>query len=224
MTAIKISKIIKSRRRTITLQVCPDATLVIRVPIRVSDAYINKLVERKQKWIIRKQELARQQIHATPEKKFVSGEDFLYLGQSYKLYIRDAQRAPLVFNNAFHLSAQRQGRSRQEFIKWYRQQARTVITARVNTCSAQAELQYRKIKISGAQKRWGSCSKNNNLNFSWRLIMAPLAIIDYVVAHEVAHLEHKNHSRNFWDKVMSLNPDYKQQRKWLRQNDHLLNL
>ena len=54
--------------------------------------------------------------------------------------------------------------------------------------------------------------------------MAPLAIIDYVVAHEVAHLEHKNHSRNFWDKVMSLNPDYKQQRKWLRQNDHLLNL
>jgi predicted metal-dependent hydrolase len=145
------------------------------------------------------------------------------VGSTPKAAHREA-RAPLVFNNAFHLSAKRQGQARQEFIKWYRQQARTMITPRVNTCSAQAGLQYRKIKISGALKRWGSCSRINNLNFSWRLIMAPLAIIDYVVAHEVAHLEHKNHSRNFWRKVAALDPDYKQHRKWLSQNGHLLKL
>ncbi|HLD35364.1 MAG TPA: SprT family zinc-dependent metalloprotease [Planctomycetota bacterium] len=224
MTDITTPKIIRSRRRTITLQVCPDATLVIRAPIKASDAYINKLIESKRSWITRKQELAQQQISATPAKRFVAGEEFLYLGETYKLYVEPIQRAPLVFNKAFHLAQKRQDRARQEFTKWYRQQARTVITARVNTCAAQAGLQYRKIKISGAQKRWGSCSRVNNLNFSWRLIMAPLAVIDYVVAHEVAHLEHKNHSRNFWNKVAGLDPEYKQRRKWLRQNDYLLKL
>jgi len=224
MTTIEISQIIRSQRRTIALQVCPDATVIIRAPFRVSDTYINRFVESKRRWIARKQEFVRQHRRSAPTRQFVAGEEFMYLGQTYKLYIQDAQRAPLIFNNGFHLSSKRQDRARPEFIKWYRQQARTVITDRVNFYSSQAGLQYQQIKISSAQKRWGSCSRGDNLNFSWRLVMAPPAMIDYVVAHEVAHLEHKNHSRNFWNTVMALDPDYKQRRKWLRVNGHLLEL
>ena len=224
MAEITISKIIRSQRRTIALQVCPDATVIIRAPVKTSDTYINRFVQSKQSWIARKQEFVRQQISSTKDKEFVTGEEFLYLGEPYKLYLEPIQRAPLVFNKAFHLAQKRQSRAGPEFIKWYKQQARTIITARVNFYSMPAGLEYRKIKISSAQKRWGSCSRSNNLNFSWRLVMAPEPVIDYVVAHEVAHLEHKNHSRNFWNKVMTLDPDYKQHRKWLKVNGHLLKL
>lgn len=224
MTEIQISKIIRSQRRTIALQVCPDAAVIIRAPFRVSDAYINRFVESKRRWIARKQELVRQRRCSAREKEFVTGEEFMYLGQTYKLYVQPEQSMPLLFDSAFYLAQECRSRAGKEFIKWYRQQARARITERVNLCSSQAGLRYQQIRISGARKRWGSCSRANNLNFSWRLVMAPPAVIDYVVAHEVAHLEHKNHSRNFWNKVMVLDPDYQQHRKWLRLNGHLLEL
>ncbi|MEK7309241.1 MAG: SprT family zinc-dependent metalloprotease [Planctomycetota bacterium] len=241
MTEIQISKIIRSKRRTIALQVCPDATVIIRAPFKASDTYINGFVELKRGWITRKQKFFRQQSRSVKEKEFVTGEEFMYLGETYKLYVEPAQStprcptgirgaplvsigAPLLFDSAFHLAQDCQSRAEQEFIKWYKEQARAGITERVNLYSSQTGLRYKQIKISSARKRWGSCSRGGNLNFSWRLIMAPPAVIDYVVAHEVAHLEHKNHSRNFWNKVMALNPDYKQRRRWLREHGHLLEL
>lgn len=217
-------KIIRSQRRTIGLQIAPDETLIIRAPFWVNDYDITRLVARKQNWIIRKQQFVRCLARLAPDKKFVTGEEFMYLGETYKLYVEDAQRVPLVFDKAFHLAQECQARAGEEFTKWYKQQARGLITGRVGLYSTRAGLRHKKIKISGAQKRWGSCSRSGNLNFSWRLVMAPLVVIDYVVAHEVAHLEHPNHSRNFWDKVKALDPDYKQRRKWLRENGHLLEL
>lgn len=84
--------------------------------------------------------------------------------------------------------------------------------------------QYNKISITAAQKRWGSCTCGGNLNFPWRLIMAYLAVVDYVVVHELIHLEEKNHSRVFWNKVGMLIPDYKKYQEWLKKNGHLLRL
>ena len=86
----------------------------------------------------------------------------------------------------------------------------------------QTDLQYAKIRISNARTRWGSCGFNANLSFSWRLVMAPLPVIDYVVAHELAHLMHKNHSQRFWAAVRALFPDYEVHKKWLKLNGHLL--
>jgi hypothetical protein len=222
MTEIKISEIIRTKRRTIALQVCPDAALIIRAPFKASDNYINRLVERKRRWITRRQEAVKQQNRLIKDKEFVSGEGFMYLGETYKLYVEGAQCAPLVFDNAFHLAGDYQARGRQAFIKWYKEQARYKIPERASLYLSKTGLQCNKIGITNARGRWGSCSRNGNLNFTWRLIMAPLPVIDYVAAHEVAHLEHKNHSREFWNKVMALAPNYKQHRKWLRENEHLL--
>jgi len=72
------------------------------------------------------------------------------------------------------------------------------------------------LRITNARKRWGSCSVKGNLNFTWRLIMAPLQVIDYVVVHELVHIKEKNHSKNFWNHVSSYLPDYKQKRKELK--------
>jgi predicted metal-dependent hydrolase len=181
-------------------------------------------VERKRAWITKHQGIAQKQVWAIKPKEFVNGEEFLYLGDSYRLSIVEKQDAPLLFDQAFFLSKEYLNQAKHIFLDWYKAQAKSKITERVSLYLTQAGLKYNRLGITKARKRWGSCGRNNNLNFSWRLIMAPLRIIDYVVAHEVAHLEHKNHSRRFWNKVASLFPEYRQSRKWLRENDHLLTM
>ncbi len=96
------------------------------------------------------------------------------------------------------------------------------ITKRAGHFSKISGLRFNKIRISGARRRWGSCSVKNNLAFSWRLILAPTTVIDYVVAHELAHTQEKNHSKKFWDLVKKIYPNYKESRKWLKENPYLL--
>jgi len=105
---------------------------------------------------------------------------------------------------------------------WYKERAYEKISERVQWYALKNGFQYNKIKITQAQKRWGSCSSKGNLNFSWRLIMAPLPVVDYVVVHELAHLVEKNHSKAFWSKVKMLMTDYQKQQEWLKRNGHLL--
>lgn len=221
---IKISKIIRSRRRTITLQICNDASLVIRAPIKTSNAYIDKLLYEKRFWISKKQEWMLQQQQLIKKKEFVNGEDFLYLGNTYKLFIIDNAKAPLTFENNFLLSQSCLDKAKELFIQWYKEQALQKILERVGFYCSGAGLKYNKVRVTNAQKRWGSCGSNGNLNFNWRLIMAPAEVLDYVVAHEVSHLSEKNHSKRFWAKVETLFPDYKKQRKWLKENKYLLSL
>ncbi|MDO9303429.1 MAG: M48 family metallopeptidase, partial [Anaerolineales bacterium] len=104
------------------------------------------------------------------------------------------------------------------FTRWYKERALEIISERVKQYSQQYNFAPKQVKISSAKTRWGSCSPNGALNFTWRLVMAPLAVIDYVVAHELVHLRVKDHSSKFWKTVESIYPDYKKQRKWLREN------
>jgi predicted metal-dependent hydrolase len=77
---------------------------------------------------------------------------------------------------------------------------------------------YSSIRIGDQKTRWGSCSSNGTLSFSWRLMLAPPRVLDYVVIHELCHLTYMNHSREFWAKVASIDPDYREHRKWLKDN------
>lgn len=110
------------------------------------------------------------------------------------------------------------------FISWYTVQAKPVITERVKEYAANYGFIYRQVKITDAQTRWGSCSPSGSLNFSWRLVMAPIRVIDYVVVHELVHLNEKNHSGRFWDNVKAILPDYTQQVQWLKTNGYKLRL
>jgi predicted metal-dependent hydrolase len=83
---------------------------------------------------------------------------------------------------------------------------------------------YRGIRISSARTRWGSCSSRGGLNFTWRLIQAPLPIIDYVVVHELAHLKVPNHSKAFWELVKNLLPDFAERRAWLKAHGRQLSV
>ena len=224
MTEIKIDKIIRSKRRTIALEVARDAGLIVRAPYRTPLDFIEKVVFKKRFWIKEKQEFVRDRCEKVVPKEFVNGEGFLYLGDMYKLEFVDDLNMPIVFKDGFQILRKYCNNAKEILIAWYKAQAYQKISERVIWHSSLSGLKYNKIKISGAQKRWGSCSAKGNLNFSWRLIMAPLRVLDYVVVHELAHLEEKNHSKRFWNKIKIIQPDYEQYKDWLKENRHLLDI
>lgn len=108
--------------------------------------------------------------------------------------------------------------------KRYRDAAREYIPKRVEYYHQFTGGDYEKIAIRDQKTRWGSCSANGTLSFNYRLMLAPPRVLDYVVVHELCHLTHMNHSKEFWDMVASILPDYKEYRKWLKDNGHTLHV
>lgn len=218
-------KIIRSKqRKTIALQITDSATLIVRAPSSVSDETIKKVILKHKDWIEQKIKIIKSRDPKPSPKEFVNGEGFLYLGRYYKLKIVEDQEDPLIFENAFYLSKKYLPHAREIFVNWYKEKAYEKIKERVELYAKKTGLKYNTINITNAQKRWASCSSKDNLNFSWRLIMAPLSVIDYVVVHELVHTSEKNHTKNFWNKVKTILPGYEKYKEWLNKNGYLLNL
>ena len=216
-------KLIRSKRRTIALMISPDATLVVRAPAHTPLEIIEQFVGKNTGWIERA--IARlQQRPQVIRKEFVSGETFFFLGKSYPLEVRNNTAAPLHWNDGFILDANERSRGRALFIEWYKKEAKKIIAERVVWWARRFALAYTSVNITCANRRWGSCSPTDRLNFSWRLVMAPLAVVDYVVVHELAHIVPKNHSRRFWSRGKVMSPGYKSAQAWLRANEGMLSL
>jgi len=221
---VKIDQIIRTKRKSIALIVEPNGRLVVRAPIRISDADIKHLVKQKERWIREKQKRVKDKSTQSKPKVYMDREEFLYLGKSYNLKIVADLNPALVLSQKFFLSRRALPKAESVFTEWYREQARAVISERVELYAARHGFTYRKIRITSARTRWGSCSSMGNLNFTWRLVMAPPEVIDYVVVHELAHLRVNNHSKEFWKQVERIMPDYKQRLKWLKENGQKLTL
>ncbi|MFH1859913.1 MAG: SprT family zinc-dependent metalloprotease [bacterium] len=223
MTNIKIDQIIRSKRKTVSIEITRDARLIVRAPKATPLGFIEKFILKKRLWIQDKQKLVKEKHSQSQPKEFVNGKEFLYLGNTYRLYIV-AENAPplLLLGQEFCLLRTYLSEARQLFIDWYKQQAYEKIKERVDVYSNLFGLKYNKFSITDAQKRWGSCSAKDNLCFAWRLIMAPLYVIDYVVIHELTHIVEKNHSQKFWNKVKIIIPNFKESKKWLKEHGHLL--
>lgn len=110
----------------------------------------------------------------------------------------------------------------QYLVKKYKKKAKSYIYERVEYYRTMTGGSYRTIRIGDPKTRWGSCSSNGTLSFSWRLMLAPPRVLDYVVIHELCHLTYMDHSREFWEKVASIDPDYKEHKKWLKENEEKL--
>jgi predicted metal-dependent hydrolase len=221
---IKITQIIRTNRKTIALIIERDGSLIVRAPRGVTNTKIQALVDKKADWIKAKQQLVKNASPKTKPKEYVNGEGFWYLGKTFPLEIVNHTKLPLVLDGRFQLARVALPRAAQEFKHWYRNQAEGIIAERVLWYASRNGFTYNKIRITSARRRWGSCTSRGTLSFTWRLVMAPMAVIDYVVVHELVHLQEKNHSKGFWGKVKALMPNYKQQIAWLKANGQLLTL
>ena len=218
--------LVRSRRRTIALEVQSDATLVVRVPARTPLWYVERTLEQKASWVQEKLAEARDRLPLLPRHAFLTGERFPYLGRDWPFVVTAFQAMPLMFDEAagFSLDVSAVDRSEVLFASWYRARARAVITDRVACYAVVMGVHPARIRITGAERRWGSCSACGTLSFAWRLVMAPPDIIDYVVVHELAHLREMNHSERFWAVVAGAMPDYDARRRWLKDNGGVLSL
>lgn len=211
-------KVIRSNRKTVSLQINENAELVVRVPALLSTESILRIVEQNSNWIARNRRTMLSKISESQHKNFTENEEFLYLGKSLKLKNSRKLNDQLHIEEDHFIIGTKVLDRKKVFIEWYRNAAFLKLSERTEIIARNTGLKYSAIKITSAQKRWGSCSKNGNINYTWRLVMAPIPIIDYVVLHELAHTVVRNHSSRFWNIVKKNMPDYSVRQKWLRDN------
>ncbi|NLE91786.1 MAG: M48 family metallopeptidase [Elusimicrobia bacterium] len=213
-------RIIRSRRRrTCALIVCPDGTVLMRVPFAFSIHSAKQLVSSRMGWITRKRLLALRE----EERRKAISEGVPYLGEVYKITFPEGSSEGLSFDGReFRLGGLLRGKAAGVFGSWYRRRAAEVIAGRLEHYSARSGLFHSGFCLSGALRRWGACGRNGRLRFNWRLVMAPLPALDYVVAHELAHLRRRDHSRIFWKEVGAIMPAYPEGKQWLKTNGRTL--
>ena len=198
------------RRRRAELTV-DERGLTVSVPWRASDRYISRFLQDSASWVLRK--LETWESRKPRSRLWQDGELVDYLGRQLRLVLAPGDHAlvQLQDGDVLQLSLPEPltaDRVRASLVNWYRRHAQAHFNARVEHYSALLAVAAPRVFISNARSRWGSCNANRQVRLSWRLMQAAPPIIDYVVAHELAHLKQMNHSARFWGVVQRLCPDY----------------
>jgi predicted metal-dependent hydrolase len=220
-------KIVRTeRKKTIAFKVSDGSASVV-VPKNLSYQDVVSLVKKKQRWI--KEKLNIQQ--SLPELKirnFIPGEYFDFLGQSCPLNIEKASQPHLIFQDEIFTAYVRNPEVdnarviKSLFKKWYQGQAEKILLDKTELYAKIIGVNPGRISFKSFKSRWGSCSINGDLQYNWRIVMAPEEIINYLVVHELCHILHHNHSSVYWRTVARFYPEYKQSRAWLKINGRLL--
>lgn len=218
---IEPKRIVKSRRKTIALVIDSDAELIVRAPFYASTSDIMRFVEAKQDWIVRKTQEMKQKKEERPKLALQEGETIPYLGRECKIF-RGLTRK-ICFDGKAFLLPQSQDADKK-LIQWYKKRATVILQERVATIAESMQVSPAGVKVTSAKTRWGSCSGTDHLNFSWRLIMCPPEVVDYVVVHELCHILHKNHSKSFWESVGRVDALYQEHENWLKENRRLMEI
>jgi predicted metal-dependent hydrolase len=218
----------RERRKTLLLTIERDGRVVMRVPYHTPEREIEAFFNGKLSWVKKKISEKKRNVQGTEHpKQFISGEKFLYLGEHYPLEIREPGRGRgrlALTHGSFLLDSDYTAKARDIFIQWYKERAREIFTERVNFYSRKLKLYPKEIRISSAKTRYGSCTADNKVFFSFRLVMAPYPKIDYVIVHELVHIKIKNHSQRFWNYMKEVMPEYGTYRKWLKDNSLRLDI
>jgi predicted metal-dependent hydrolase len=212
------------QRQTIGITVDRDGSLILRAPVTCPDEQLERVVKEKLLWTYSKLAEKKLLFRSTRPKKFIDGEGFYYLGESYRLLLTDSQvlrnnTIPLKLqDNWFMLCRDERPRAEQHFASWYTYQARHWLRVRVKRFADRVDVEPRGIDVRRLGFRWGSCTPSGKLNFHWRIVLLPPEMIDYIIVHELVHLREPRHSSKFWRRVERILPDYVQRKKWLYEN------
>ena len=212
------------RKKTLQLSVDDDGAIVAS-PMKTPDAEIRRFVLKNADWIL---ESVAQRKALAESYRLVSGNSLPYLGREVGLIIREEEAlgARLEFEDwKFRIiipknldEGERDAAIGRELAAWYRRQAERVIGAQVDRWWRFFDCPERPpALIRDQRRRWGSCSSDGTLRFNWRLAMMSEDVVEYVVVHELSHLEQMNHSPKFWDVVAKRLPDYKERRRTLKE-------
>lgn len=205
-------------RKTISIYVEPDGRITVRAPRRLDLYKINNIIDMKRPWIYRGIAELKELNRTKANRSFVNGEGYLYLGKSYRLKIEKNLNQPLSLKQGFFMLDESQTqKAKQHFINFYKEKGRKHIAERVDYFKKKIGVEPKPTRIMELKKRWASRSRTG-LNFHWKIMLAQVSVIDYIVVHELAHLKREDHSLHFWEIVESVIPNYAEKKNWLRLN------
>lgn len=215
---------IRSNRKSIGITIDREGKVVVNVPRELSIDEIEKNLYKKRLWIWEKLALKSSNLENIVQKKFISGESFNYLGKGYRLQIIDDNSSLKLRNGWFILGKIKQDKAKEIFKTWYVQHLKKKIDERLAIICKDINIQIPDFKIMDLGFRWGSCTKEGLLNFNWKIAMAPVSVIDYIIVHELTHLKIHTHNEKFWKEISKIMPNYLEKKEWLRENGYLLDL
>jgi len=211
-----------SARKTISIIVERDRSVIVRAPLNTSEELIAKEISKRKRLLVKKIEHNQKYPFPKPAKEFVSGETLLYLGMNYKLYVTDNLNEGVVFDNKFFIDKNNQKQANKLFKEWYIKSATEIIVPKAKAIAKQLGVAYHNINILDLKYRWGSCTPKDNIHFNWRIIKAPMTVIEYIIVHELTHLLEANHTPEFWNRVAVMQPNFSKAKNWLKENGHKL--
>jgi predicted metal-dependent hydrolase len=216
-------EVVRSIRRTAALHII-GGDLQVRVPEHVGDERVAAFLTKKRPWIRSKvAEIQRIPPHRT--KELVSGESFPYLGRHYRLKVQEGHQVGVCLSGGCLKATirpsehgeQREARIQQYLQSWYRTSALERLQEKTTRYAEQIGVSPIGLSVRNFKSRWGSCDKRGQVVFNWNIIKAPHSIVDYVVIHELCHLIHPNHSKDFWKLVERYDAAYPEHRQWLKE-------
>jgi predicted metal-dependent hydrolase len=211
-------EVVRRKRKTISLIVQKDGHVTIQVPESLKEHEIQDIIEKKRTWIYRQIAEFEDLNESRVKRDFVSGQGFLYLGYSYRLEVTEETDKDIkLYRGKFYLKKSKLTKAKEIFKNFYREKGLEKIAARVELYKKKVGVNPIDVRVMELKNRWASCSDEGRLNFHWKCCMAPLSIIDYIVVHELVHLKHKDHSKEFWNEVDKVIPDYEKRVKWLQE-------
>jgi len=228
-------EIFRTDRKTVGIVVKPDGSVSVKAPVDLGLEKIKETVFKKRKWIINKLQTVQEIKKPIPLKQeLVSGEKIRLKNRLYRLKIQLTQNKRIKITFAFkilhiYINVELNPQKREEEIKralieWYKEKANNIINQRIQKYLKYLDYQPKDIKVRDQKIRWGSCTEDGKVIYNWRIVMAPVSAIDYVIVHELCHLKEPHHSSQFWENVESLFPNYKKWKEWLRVNGLFLDL
>ena len=208
--------IVRSRRKTVAIRITREAAVEVRAPLHAGAADIARIVASKRAWILGHLQACEQQARQRAAFSLHYGDAVMVCGRDCVI---TAQTSPRDAFDGRHLYVPPNLAPEQlvnAVVQACKRLARPLFEQKVTNFAAKMGLKPSAVRVSSARTRWGSCSAKNSLSFSWRLVMAEDDVIDYVVVHELAHIEQRNHGEGFWAVVAAEMPDYRQRRAALR--------
>lgn len=210
------------RKKTVAVTVDPSGDVLLVAPENFSTSRLDAVVLRKAAWIVRRRRHVQSHDPPPSPREFVSGESVLYLGRHYRLKVHPNEAGETKLRGGWlHVpapaGAQQTAHVRAALVSWFRRHAAERLPERVEVWRAKVGVAMPRVVIADQQKRWGSCDHGGTIRLNWRIVQAPMRLVDYVVVHELVHLHHRGHGRDYWQAVGRVMPDYERRRQDLRQ-------
>ncbi len=212
------------RRKKLTITVERDRSVIVNAPESTSEEKIHEIVQSKRYWIYEKIRHTQKynKLPHPPGKELVNGESALYLGRYYQIEIIQSGTTEVQFEQRFLIPKSLIGKQQEVMRNWYIERAKEKILPRVKMFATNLGVKFTDTKIVDSRYRWGSCTTKNNITINWRLIKAPMYVVDYVIVHELAHLLESNHTPQFWNIIRVQSPRMEQARQWLLEHGQIL--